>query len=287
MSDILQKIVTQKRVEVSALKAGLPLERVRERALAAAPALDFTRALRGTRPRGAGERVNVIAEIKRRSPSKGEFPWHGDIVRQARDYQRGGASAISVVTDGPFFGGDTAMLRTVRAAVGDVPVLQKEFLLEPWQVYYARALGADACLLIAAILPGEELTRMLETAREVGLHTLVEVVDESELARATAAGASVVGVNNRDLKTFTVDPARTERLLPLYRDEQVCVAESGIHTPADVRRLLRAGVDGFLIGEALMTAPDPAGHLRELCGAAEVDSAEETAEAPPSREAAS
>ena len=263
MSGILDKIVSKKREEVAAWKAERSLEQVREAALAAVPALDFTNALRGPRPRGSGAEANVIAEIKRRSPSKGEFPWHGDVTRQARDYQRGGASAISVVTDGPFFGGHTDMLLEVKAAVG-VPVLQKEFLLEPWQVFHARALGADACLLIAAILPGGLLAEMLAAAREAAIHTLVEVVDEEEFARADAAGAVVVGVNNRDLKTFTVDPARTERLLPLYGDHQVCIAESGIQTPEDVAGLLRAGVDGFLIGEALMTAEDPAAHLRAL-----------------------
>lgn len=282
MSGILDKIVASKREEVAAWKAARPLARVREEALAAAPALDFTGALRGHRPRRSAAEstentesientlamemplANVIAEIKRRSPSKGEFSWHGDVTRQARDYQRGGASAISVVTDGPFFGGHTDMLGEVKAAVG-VPVLQKEFLLEPWQVFHARALGADACLLIAAILPGGLLAEMLAAAREAAIHTLVEVVDEEEFARADDAGAVVVGVNNRDLKTFTVDPARTERLLPLYREGQVCIAESGIHTPEDVARLSRAGVDGFLVGEALMTAKDPAAHLRALC----------------------
>lgn len=272
MSDILDRIVAKKREEVAALMAARPLAQVREAAMAttaAMPALDFTGALRGQRPRGGGREgredfhAHVIAEIKRRSPSKGEFPWHGDVARQARDYQRGGASAISVVTDGPFFGGDTDMLREAKAAVG-VPVLQKEFLLDPWQVFHARALGADACLLIAAILPGGLLAEMLAAAREAAIHTLVEVVNEEEFARADAAGAVVVGVNNRDLKTFKVDPARTERLLPLYREHQVCIAESGIRTPADVAGLLRAGVDGFLIGEALMTAEDPAAHLRAL-----------------------
>ncbi len=267
MSGILDQIVSKKRGEVATLMAARPLEQVREAAMAGPPALDFTGALRGPRPRGSATEntvANVIAEIKRRSPSKGEFPWHGDVTRQARDYQRGGASAISVVTDGPFFGGHEDMLREAKAAVG-VPVLQKDFLLEPWQVFHARALGADACLLIAAILPGGLLAEMLAAAREAVIDTLVEVVDEEEFARADAAGAVVVGVNNRDLKTFTVDPARTERLLPLYRDDQVCISESGIHTPEDVAGLLRAGVDGFLIGEALMTAGDPAAHLRALC----------------------
>ncbi len=266
MSDILRQIVVAKRAELAGLKAGLPLAAVRAQAEEAAgrgPARDFTGALRSARPRGSGSAVHVIAEIKRRSPSKGEFPWRGDAERHARDYERGGASCISVVTDGPFFGGSVELLQQVRRAQG-LPLMQKDFVLEPWQVYHARAIGADALLLIAACLEGGLLGELLALARETGLHALVEVVDEAEFRRADDAGALLIGVNNRDLRTFTVDPARTERLLPLYRDEQVAVCESGIHTPADVARMLHAGVDGFLIGEALMTASDPAAHLDRL-----------------------
>jgi len=268
MSDILQTICAAKREEVAALKRCLPLARVREQACGMPPALDFTAALRGARPRGSGRLgrdVKIIAEIKLRSPSKGQFPWHGDVERQVRDYELGGAAAISVVTDGPFFGGSTDLLRGAKAAA-EIPVMQKEFLLEPWQVHYARSLGADACLLIAAVLPGDALAEMLAAAQQAGIHTLVEVVSPEELERASAAGARVVGVNNRDLTTFTVDPGRTEALLPRYRDDQVCVAESGIHTAQDVARLLRAGVDAFLVGEAMMTAPNPVLHLRALRG---------------------
>jgi indole-3-glycerol phosphate synthase len=268
MSDILRQIVERKREEVASLQRALPLARLREQARRMPPVLDFPAALRGPRPRGTGRPgrgVNVIAELKLRSPSKGVFSWHGDAVRQVHDYELGGAAAISVVTDGPFFGGSTELLRRVKAAT-ERPVMQKEFLLEPWQVFYARSLGADACLLIAAILPGTLLPELLAAAGEAAIHTLVEVTDAEELQRATEAGARVVGVNNRDLATFQVDPARTEALLPRFREEQVCVAESGIHTPQDVAHLLRAGVDAFLIGEALMTAPDPAAHLRALRG---------------------
>ena len=270
MSDILKKIIAAKEDEVARLKSERPLETLLEQAAGLSPALPFAEALRGQRPRGTATldgSVNIIAEVKRRSPSKGEFKWHGDAARQASDYERGGARAISVVTDGPFFGGDFDLLHTVKTAVG-VPVLQKEFLLEPYQVHLARAIGADACLLIAAVLEGERLAEMLAVTREVGIGALVEIIDEAEYERASAAGAEVIGVNNRDLKTFTVDPARTERLLKAYTDDQVCIAESGIHTPEDINRLLAAGVDGFLIGEALMTHPDPTGHLRLLRGEA-------------------
>jgi len=283
MIDILKRITEKKREEVAALKQRLSLEQVRALAARQPPTLDFTAALRGARPRGSGKRdgsVRIIAEVKRGSPSKGVFSWHGDAARQARAYKAGGARAISVVTDAPFFHGDTGMLEVVKQAVGGpggVPVLQKDFLLEPWQVFYARALGADACLLIAACLPGQALAVMQQAARDAGLHTLVEVVDEAELEQATAAGSQVIGVNNRDLRTFQVDPHRTERLLAGYRDDQVCIAESGIHSPADVERMLAAGVDGFLIGEALMTAPDPTAHLNLLRGAS-VGSATENSE---------
>jgi len=263
MSDILDRIVEQKREEVAGRKRATPLAQVRDQARTQPAARDFPGALRNERPRGAGRRVNVIAELKRKSPSKGEFPWHGDVARQARAYEQGGAKAMSVVTDGPFFGGSEALLQEARSHVG-LPVIQKEFVIDPWQVHNARAIGADAVLLIAACLPGGQLADLAGLAQEVGIHTLVEVIDEEEVRRATEAGAVVMGVNNRDLRTFTVDLSRTERLIPLYRDDQVAVCESGIHTPADVARMLRAGVDAFLIGEALMTSADPAAHLTQL-----------------------
>jgi indole-3-glycerol phosphate synthase len=265
MPTILDEIVAAKREEIAALKRTLPLAQLRETARVAAPALDFAGGLRGARPRGSGGEVNVIAEVKRRSPSKGEFPWHGDAARQARAYEQGGAKAISVVTDGPYFGGSPELLGTVRAATG-LPVLQKEFVLEPYQVHYARSLAADALLLIARILPGGLLAELEALAREIGIATLVEVVDEEEFRQATDAGAEVIGVNNRDLRTFATDPAHTLALLPLFGEEQVAVTESGIHSRADVERMLAAGVDAFLIGEALMVAPDPAAHLSELRG---------------------
>ena len=267
MSDILSRIVADKRAEVAALKRRLPLERVREEAAAAPAALPFAAALRNGRPRGTGRAVNVIAELKLRSPSKGHFPFHCDVARQVQDYERGGAKAISVVTDETYFGGTPALLRQVKAAVG-LPVMQKEFLLEPYQVHYARSLGADAALLIAAILPGGALAEMIALAKEAGLPTLVEVVDEEEFRRAAEAGAEVIGVNNRDLRTFTIDMERTLRLIPLCRDEHVLIAESGIQERAMVERMLAAGVDGFLIGEALMTAARPAETLLALRGLA-------------------
>ena len=268
METILDRIVATKREEIAHLKQQLPLEKIREQAAAQPHALDFVGALRGSRPRQAGNAtVNIIAEVKQGSPSKGTFSWHGDAARQGLAYQQGGAKAISVVTDGPFFKGSVAMLQAVKQAV-TLPVIQKEFLLEPYQVQYARSLGADACLLIAAILPGGQLEDMIGLAREAGLFTLVEVVNEEELTRALAGGAEVIGVNNRDLRTFKTDPDHTLRLLPAIGEGAVAVTESGIHTRSDVERMLAAGVDAFLIGEALMVADDPTAHLKILRGEA-------------------
>ena len=268
MTDILSQIVAKKREEIAALKAELPLERLRDEARQAAPTLDFAAALwgarpRGDRPRGQGREANIIAEIKLRSPSHGEFPWQGDPVRQARAYEQGGAKAISVVTDGPFFGGSPALLQTVKGATA-LPVLQKEFVLEAYQIHYARSLGADAVLLIARLLPGTLLGELVGLAGEVGLATLVEVVDRAELERATAAGAAVIGVNNRDLRTFRTDVAHTLELLPHFAAEQVAVTESGIHTPQDVARLRDNGVHSFLVGEAFMRAEHPGERLATL-----------------------
>ncbi|MDH4120675.1 MAG: indole-3-glycerol phosphate synthase TrpC [Deltaproteobacteria bacterium] len=269
MSDILYRIVAAKEQEVAQRKAAFAPGEL-ERQLAQQPTpRPFAQALRTNRAQGAvrgkGTQVNVIAELKPRSPSKGEFPWHGDPARTARAYQAGGARAMSVLTDQPFFGGSVELLQAARAACG-LPVLMKDFVVDPWQVAYARAVGADAVLLIAAVLTGHRLAEALAEARRVGVATLVEVIDEEEMARANDAGAEVVGVNNRDLKTFTMDPERSLRLLALARPEQVFVTESGIRSRTDVERMLAAGVDAFLIGEALMTSPDPEGLLKELRG---------------------
>lgn len=266
MNDILAKIVEQKRADLRVWQAARGTEDMRRDAAAMPPARNFAAALRGPRPRGAtpaSGRLNVISEVKRKSPSKGHFPWHGDAPRQARDYVAGGAAAISVVTDGPFFDGSLELFAQVRAAV-DLPMIQKDFVLEPWQVYQARAIGADACLLIAAILPPALLAELHACATEIGLHALVEVTDEAEWEAADAAGAQIIGVNNRDLRDFSVDTQRTRALLPRYREEQICVAESGLHIPEDLLGLHEAGVDAYLIGESLMRAEDPAAHLRAL-----------------------
>jgi len=265
MTDILSRIVADKHQEVAQLMQSHPLPQVQAQAQSLGTVRPFTAALKASRPRGSGSEVNIIAEIKLKSPSKGVFAWHGDVARQVAAYETGGAKAISVVTDGKYFGGSTDLLRQVKSRTR-LPVMQKEFVVHPYQIHYARALGADAVLLIAAVLQGNALADMVALARQVGIGTLVEVVDEAEMQRAVAAEAEVVGVNNRDLRTFTLDHDRAARLLPLCGEERVFITESGVKTRADVERMLALGVDGFLIGEALMTAPDAAHTLALLRG---------------------
>jgi indole-3-glycerol phosphate synthase len=213
-------------------------------------------------------RTNVIAEHKRRSPSRGAI--REDLAPEdvARRYEGAGAIALSVLTDEPFFGGRLDHLVQARAATA-LPVLRKDFVLDPWQVWEARAAGADAVLLIVAALTDTELRGLLGVAREAGLDTLVEVHDRSELDRALAAGARIVGVNSRDLKTLAVSLQTALSLAPAIPDDVVAVAESGIRTSADLRRLGDAGFDAFLVGERLMAAPDPGEALRQLIAGAE------------------
>ena len=210
--------------------------------------------------------VRVIAEIKRASPSAGMIRPDLDIVETARAYQAAGAAAISVITDKRWFGGSLDILRQVRRVVS-VPVLCKDFLIDPIQVDAARAAGADACLLIVAALPGDKLRYMLEHVYGLGMQALVEVHDAHEVERAVEAGSAIIGVNNRDLRTFDVDLTTAENLLPLIPDVRVRVAESGMHGPGDVTRMLRAGADGVLVGTALVKAGSPGEELRRWMAA--------------------
>jgi indole-3-glycerol phosphate synthase len=253
---MLEKILSHKREEVAAAKGDLPLAELRRRAADMSPPRDFPRALRG-------ERVAVIAEIKRASPSKGLLAPHLDPAATARRYEEGGASAISVLTDQRFFAGSLADLAQARAAVG-LPLLRKDFVIDEYQVYESRAAGADAILLIVAGLADGQLGDLLGAARELGLACLVETHDEGELRRALACGARLVGVNSRDLRTFTVDLGTVERLAGLVPSDRTLVAESGIGGRADVERLAAAGVDAVLVGETVVKADDPATLLRDL-----------------------
>ena len=233
------------------------LESLRRAAAAAPPARGFEAALRRS------DTVAVIAEIKRRSPSKGDLAPALVPGRLAADYARGGAAALSVLTDAEFFGGSVQDLQEARAGVG-LPVLRKDFTVGPADVFDARLIGADAVLLIAAALSRVELLELVGLATAVGIDALVEVHDESEADAALAAGASLIGVNQRDLLTFEVDTDRARRVAAALPDRVTSVAESGIRDRDDVRRLADAGFDAVLVGETLVRAPDPAAAVTDL-----------------------
>jgi len=209
------------------------------------------------------DRVNVIAECKRRSPSRGVLRAEYDPVAIARSYESSGAAAISVLTEPTFFDGSLAHLSAVRAAVA-TPLLRKDFVVSEYQLVEARAAGADAVLLIVAALHQDELVRLLAAARNLGLDQLVEVHDDGELMRAIDAGADLVGVNNRNLRTLAVDVEASERIIANMPSHVVAVSESGLKTSADLTRLRRLGYRAFLIGERFMTAPDPGALLADL-----------------------
>ena len=255
MSSILDNIYAAKRVEVRARRAVVsPMAIVAEAGRAPKPR-DFVAALRARRPA-------IIAEIKRASPSKGDIMPGLDPAIVAREYAAAGATAISVLTD-VHFKGSLDDLRAVRAAV-DVPILRKDFIFEPYQVYEARAAGADCILLIAAMLKEGELRSLAALARELGMATLVESHDAAEFALAEKIGAELIGVNNRNLHTFVTDIAVTERLLAGYKGDALIVTESGIDSPDDIRRLDVAGARAFLIGESLLRGGAPGAKLEEL-----------------------
>lgn len=239
-----------------------PLDALLAEAHAAPPARGFAAALRGRDGRG----LAVIAEIKRRSPSKGDLAVDLDPASLAGRYEEGGAAALSVLTDVEHFGGSVDDLRAARAAVS-LPVLRKDFTVCERDVLDARIMGADAVLLIAAALPTDDLVRYHRLADEVGLDVLVEIHDEPELEVAMRAGATVIGVNQRDLVTFEVDHARAERMATAVPVTVVRVAESGIRDATDAKALREAGYDAVLVGETLVRSPDPAASVRELTDA--------------------
>jgi indole-3-glycerol phosphate synthase len=255
---ILSEILEHKRAELADARRRVAPGELAERAAAASrPTRSLRAALReGPRPR-------IVAEIKRRSPSKGEIRADFDPVAIAKAYADGGAAALSVLTDERYFGGSLDVLRQVRAVV-DLPLLRKEFVIDEYQLDEARVAGADAVLLIVAALSPEQLGSLRAHAEALGLDALVEVHDADELDVALAAGATLIGINNRDLATFETDLATTEALAPRVGEGVVIVAESGIFTPADVARLEAAGAHGHLVGESLMRQPDPGRALAEL-----------------------
>ena len=256
-ADILERIVETKRREVGGLR---PHAAELERSARDAPAArDFAQTL------GSHAHVRVIAEVKRRSPGAGEIRPGLDPAALARGYQARGAAAVSVLTDRDYFGGSLADLRTVREAVS-LPLLRKDFVIDPLQVSEARAAGADAVLLIVRILDDARLAELLGVVSEHRMTALVEVHDARELERAADAGALVIGINNRDLATFTTELSVTLGLLEQLPTGAVVVSESGIQTRADVERLGEAGVHAVLVGESLLRAPDPGLALGALVG---------------------
>lgn len=249
---VLDRIVAQTRLDLERRKRQVPREVLHARIERQPSPVDFERGLRR-------DHVAVIAEIKRASPSRGRFPVDVDLAKVAEDYIAGGAAAISCLTDGPFFQGSLLDLRDVvecvRMSGGELGVLRKDFMVDLYQIDEARAFGASCVLLIAAVLGDSVLREFLSHATAMGLAALVEVHDEAELERAVAAGASLIGINNRDLKTLDVDLGVTERLAALAQPDTTVVGESGISTVEDVERMARAGVDAILVGESLIVNP--------------------------------
>ncbi|MDQ1468321.1 MAG: indole-3-glycerol phosphate synthase [Actinomycetota bacterium] len=258
---ILDDILATKRDEVTVLHQPATRERITRAALAAPPVRDFGRALR----RDDGH-LAVIAEIKRKSPSKGALAPDLDPEQTARVYEAGGAAALSVLTDGPFFGGTIGDLQIAHEMTG-LPVLRKDFVIDQVQVFESRGVGADAVLLIVAALPIDgQLADLHALALDLGLAALVEAHDEREVERALAVGARIVGVNSRSLETFAEDLAIAERLAALLPPEVVRVAESAVRSVDDAQRMAAVGFDAVLVGEALVRSTDPAGLVGAMAG---------------------
>ena len=262
MNDILPKILARKAEEIAERSARLSLDELRRQAQNLPPPRPFAGDLERTIARG---RPAVIAEIKRASPSKGLLRDPFRPAEIAQSYAAAGATCLSVLTDRDFFQGSEEYLREARAAC-ELPVLRKDFIIDPYQVYEARLIGADCILLIVAALDDARLLELERLAMDLDLDVLVEVHDATELQRALAIGATLIGVNNRNLRTFETRLDTTLNLLPQIPAGCTVVTESGIHTPADVALMRAHGVHAFLVGEAFMRAPEPGAKLAELFG---------------------
>lgn len=267
---MLDKIIEHKRREIDKLRSDPYFDIIergfKQRAAAGYPARDFAAAISPTGKPNTD--IRIIAEVKKASPSKGVIKEAFDPLAIAREYEEAGAAAVSVLTDELYFQGSLSHLEIIKNDL-ILPVLRKDFIIDPYQVYESRDAGADAVLLIAAALPAlgaDGLQGLLNLTASLGMAALVEVHDEAELETALSSGAQIIGINNRDLKTLQVDISTTMRLAPLVPDDRIVVSESGIKSHDDIVRLKGAGVSAFLIGEALMREKDASKKLKELRG---------------------
>jgi indole-3-glycerol phosphate synthase len=254
--DVLKKITADKQVEVAYRKRVVPLEALEEQLSRRPKRVSFAEAL-------LADGFHLIAEAKKASPSRGLLCPDFDPVALAGTYEKHGAAVISVLTESKYFQGSLEHLVAVKRAV-DIPVLRKDFIFDDYQVYEAAAAGADAVLLIAAILEEEMIARLIDLSYHLGMSCLVETHDQKDVLKALGAGAQIIGINNRDLKTLRVDIETTHRLRPLITGERLVVSESGVHSAEDVKKMKEWGVDAILVGEALVTAGDIPAKMEEL-----------------------
>jgi indole-3-glycerol phosphate synthase len=255
LDDIVEKVLSR----LAERKSRVSMQDLKNRLQDVGPARNFLDRIR----RKEKELIRVIAEVKKASPSKGVIRHDFDPVRIAQEYEKNGASAVSVLTEEDYFLGRPDFLERIRKTV-EVPLLRKDFILEPYQVLESRVLGADAFLLIVSLLSVELLEALILQGEALGMTALVEVHSEEELEQALHSPARIIGINNRDLKTFATDIEQTFRLIEKIPEEKIVVSESGIHSSGDLKRLENAGVDAVLVGEALMRSPQPGEKLREL-----------------------